>query len=133
MKSYQKLYQLKQIVKADAEVNKYQRLTRKLEYDPIYDKKLSAALELFKEVTAESKIRTYSRLLHIAYSLLKNKTYDQIECSVKPEKQLEDWEWKKIVDIMQYFKDEENKSIIPTEPFTTTTINYQVKKEETNE
>ena len=133
MKKYQKLYQLKQIVKADAEVNKFQRLTRKLEYDPIYDKKLSESLELYKKVTEESKIRIDSRLLHIAYSLLKGKTYDQIECSVKPERQLQDWEWKKIVDVMQFFKDEENITQIPTEPFPTTKINYLVKKEPVNE
>lgn len=135
MKKYQKLYQLKQIVKANQEYFKYYRLTAKAEHSKEYDEKLKANRELYLSLTKNFKMSLDSRLLHITYSLLKGKSYEQIENSVREQNQLKDYEWKQIVDMMNEYKDEENTCIIPTSPFPTTKINVsKIKKvEETNE
>lgn len=123
MKKYQKLYQLKQFVKANAEYSKYCRLTAKCDHDPSLDAKRE---EAFHKVAYGD-----SRILHIAYSLLKGKSYQQIENSVKEQNQLQEYEWKQIIDIMSKYKDEENTCIIPTQPFPTTKVN--VPKVKTSE
>lgn len=119
---FQKLYQLKQIVKALAELNKCYRLTNKEKYDPIYDVKLKEAGAEWLKVR-DSEITSDARLLHIAYSMLKGKTYFQAERSVRRQNQLNEWEWKAIVKIMEKYKDEENTNAIPTEPYPTTKVN----------
>ena len=126
MKKFQKLYQLKQIVKADAEYSKYCRLTNKLNHDPSLDEKL-------KEASANVIVVADSRLLHIVYSLLKGKSYQKIENSVREQNQLKEYEWKQIVDMMNKYKDEENTNVIPVPPFPTTKINVPKVKEITNE
>jgi len=130
MKKYQKLYQLKQIVKAKADVSKYYRLTRKIEHSIIFDEKYKSAklaLETLKTKTALPRVDL--RILHIAYSLLKGKKYSQIERSVKKQNELKEYQWKQIVDIMQLYKDEENTCIIPSNKFPETTVNMPKKKE----
>ena len=121
MKKFQKLYQLKQLVKLQSEYAKYNRLTRKAEYPQEFDVKLS---ELKTKVQESGFQRVYCRHSHIAYSLLKGKTYPQIENSVKVGNDLEAWEWEKIADLMTQYKDEENTVEIPVYPFPTTKINY---------
>lgn len=129
MKNYQKLYQLKQIVKALAELNKCYRLTNKEKYDPIYDvKEREASAEWLK--VRDSEISSDSRLLHIAYSMLKRKTYFQAERSVRHGNQLDEWEWKAIVQIMEKYKDEENTNVIPQPPYPTTKVNEPRQKVE---
>jgi hypothetical protein len=127
---YQKLYQLKQIVKALAELNKCYRLTNKEKYDPIYDVKEREASAEWLKVIKDTEISTDARLLHIAYSMLKGKTYFQAERSVRPENQLDLWEWKAIVKIMEKYKDEENTNVIPdiTNSFPQTKVNWKEEK-----
>jgi hypothetical protein len=129
MRQYQKLYQLKQIVKALAELNKCYRLTNKEKYDPIYDVKLKEAGAEWLKVR-DSEITSDSRLLHIAYTMLKGKTYFQAERSVRQQNQLSEWEWKAIVKIMEKYKDEENTNVIPQPPFPTTQVNEPRQKVE---
>ena len=130
---YQKLYQLKQIVKALAELHKCYRLTNKEKYDPIYDVKEKEALIEWNKVR-DSEITSDSRLLHIAYTMLKGKTYFQAERSVREQNQLSDWEWKAIVKIMEKYKDEENTNAIPQPPYPTTQVNEpKMKVEVTDE
>jgi len=62
--------------------------------------------------------------------MLKGKKYFQIERSVKKGNELSDYQWKKIVDIMTLFKDEENTNTIPTSPFPITQINEPKQKVE---
>ena len=132
MKKYQKLYQLKQIVKADQESSKYWRLTRKKVHPIELDAKRNQCYEHSKSLTKDIPItNVVGRRMHIAYSLLKGKTYPQVENSVKQENKLVDWQWKKIVEIISYFKDEENTCIIPSEPFPTTIVNTPRVKEVT--
>ena len=111
MKKFQKLYQLKQIVKNDS------------------------PLESIKEARRNLISGGGSRLLHIAYSLLKCKSYQQIENSVREQNQLKDYQWKQIIDIMSKYKDEENTCTIPSSPFPTTKVNLPKAKkvEATNE
>ena len=128
MKKYQKLYQLKQIVKAYQEWSKYARLTRKDKYPKEYDAKYSVAKSKYDELTKEFPVKlsmwdNTGRLLNVAYSLLNGKKYFQIECSVRKYNQIKDYEWKKIVGIMEAFKDEENTNEIPTSPFPITQVN----------
>lgn len=132
MKKYQKLYQLKQIVKANHEWSKYARLTRKAEYPKEYAEKLTIARTKFNELSKDiSVLRSWdSRLLNIAYTMLKGKKYFQIERSVRKGNELREYEWKKIVDIMAFFKDEENTVEIPTNPFPITQVNEPKKKVE---
>lgn len=129
MRKYQKLYQLKQLIKADSEVSKYYRLTRKLSYPDIYDKKLEDAKKIYYELK-DGTTSLDSRLLHIAYSLLRGKKYFQVERSVRQGNQLSDWEWKAIVKIMEFYKDEENTNEIPQIPFPITQVNEPKKKVE---
>ncbi len=129
MRNYQKLYQLKQIVKALAELNKCYRLTNKEKYDPIYDVKEKEAVAEWTKVR-DSEITSDARLLHIAYSMLKGKTYFQAERSVRHGNQLDEWEWKAIVKIMEKYKDEENTNVIPQPPFPTTKVNEPRQKVE---
>ena len=130
---YQKLYQLKQIIKASAELSKCWRLTNKEKYDPIYDVKEKEASEQWNKVR-DSEITSDSRLLHIAYTMLKGKTYFQAERSVRQQNQLSEWEWKAIVKIMEKYKDEENTNVIPQPPYPTTKVNEPRQKVEvTNE
>jgi len=139
MKKFQKLYQLKQLVKANAEWSRYARLTAKKKHNPEYDEKLIQAKNNFNtlkeqnlsSLTPSTGLFSDDRLVHIVYSLLKGKSYQQIENSVRQENQLQDYEWKKIIDIMKLYKDEENICIIPTSPFPTTKVNLpKVKKVE---
>ncbi len=126
---FQKLYQLKQIVKALAELNKCYRLTNKEKYDPIYDvKEKEASAEWLK--VRDSEITSDARLLHIAYSMLKGKTYFQAERSVRQQNKLSDWEWKAIVQIMEKYKDEENTNVIPQPPYPITKVNEPRQKVE---
>ena len=132
MKKYQKLYQLKQIVKAYQEYAKYSRLTRKQSSPIEYDKKYKEASGVFNDAIKDTPIR-YSgnaRLTSIAYTMLKGKKYSQIEHSVRKENELREYEWKNIVEIMKFFKDEENAVIIPESPFPTTKVNEPKKKVE---
>lgn len=139
MKKYQKLYQLKQIVKAYQEWSKYARLTRKQKYPPEYDAKYNAAKVHYDELTKEFPVKlsytwdNVGRILNVAYSLLKGKKYFQIERSVREFNQISDNEWKKIVAIMEAFKDEENRNDIPTSPFPITQVNQPKKVEASNE
>ena len=129
---YQKLYQLKQIVKALAELHKCNRLTNKEKYDPIYDEKEVEAWKAWNEIK-DTEITSDSRLLHIAYTLLKGKTYFQAERSVRKENQLAEWEWKAIVKIMEKYKDEENTNVIPQPPYPITKVNEPRQKVEVSE
>ena len=129
MKRFQKMYQLKQLIKADAEVSKYYRLTRKIEYPEIYDKKLEEAKKVYYELK-DATVSLDSRLLHIAYSLLRGKKYFQAERSVRKQNQLSEWQWKAIVKIMEFYKDEENTNEIPQSPFPITQVNEPKQKVE---
>jgi hypothetical protein len=132
MKKYQKLYQLKQIVKAYQEYAKYIRLTGKLEYPEEYDKKYDESAENWRNAIKDTPINFMidGRLLNVAYCLLKGKKYFQIERSVRQGNQLRDYEWKKITDIMNHFKDEENTNDIPKGPFPITQVNEPKQKVE---
>ena len=135
MKKYQKLYQLKQIVKLESESGKYYRLTRKLKHNPEYDVKRVEVNTKYSELIADSPIKfkyIESRFIHIAYSMLKGKKYSQVENSVKSENELIDHEWNKIVEIMKEYKDEENSVKIPSLPFPTTTVHVPKEKSRWN-
>lgn len=129
MKKYQKLYQLKQIVKAYQAYAKYVRLTRKCNYPIEYDELYRNSCSNFSSAIKDTPINftVDGRILNIAYCLLKGRTYFQIERSVKKEHILKDYQWKKIVDIMTFFKDEENTNVIPQSPFPITQVNEPKK------
>ena len=132
MKKFQKLYQLKQLVKAASEYHKYGRLTAKLEHSPEYDVLLRQSQAKCIELN-EHKIYMDNRIIHIAYALLKGKSYQRIETSVRKENQLQEYHWKKIIDIMEKYKDDENSVIIPESPFPVTYITEPKKMEVSNE
>jgi len=136
MRKYQKLYQLKQIIKKDQEYAKYCRLTRKEKHPKEYDERLKQIrLEFFDLVKDMPKFTRFvsddnRRIRNIAYSMLKGKKYFQVERSVRQGNEIADYEWKKIVEIMEAFKDEENTNEIPQSPFPITQVNEPKKKME---
>lgn len=117
MKKYksEKLNDLRSLIKIQAELRKYLRLTRKLEHDKSYDVKLN---EIRNEIYNNIKLQKLSyidlRFYYIAYGLLLGRKYEQIENKCKPEKELDNWKWTSINNIIEQYKevlDEKNVSI----------------------
>lgn len=100
----EKLNQLRDLIKINAELRKYKRLTRKLEHDKGYDIKLHSILQYLQS----NKLKQIDiRLYYIAYGILRGKQYLQIENHCKNENELSEWDWKKITDIIDAHTQEE--------------------------
>jgi len=97
MYKYIKIYEFKQIIKANSEYLKYVRLTRKL----------NAPASLIKKRNELRKLTTdpdWIRYQHIAYCLLRGKTYEQIE-KPRPEHALSNSNWKYINQLVEKYTD----------------------------
>jgi len=111
----EKLNKLKDLIKINASLRKYQRLTRKLKHDKLHDETLFEIKQLMK-LHKLPKLSSYNiRLHYIAYGLLRGKEYKQIETNCKQENELSAWDWKLINDIVDKHceekQDEKNVSL----------------------
>lgn len=102
-KKYKNIYELKQLIKLHAEMNKYMRLTRKKVHDEKYDILEKETWDKLKKQSEKYGIYyQYSRLYYIAYGLLKGKKYNVIEVP-RLDNSLTESGWKCIKHIMDTF------------------------------
>ena len=96
------MIELKERIKLNAEYRKYNRLAG---HKNASDEHKAKFTELREQLFTKSQYGYWSsnanyfsatRLYHIAYSMLKGRTYEQIENKVKPGNELTSYDWKDI-------------------------------------
>lgn len=93
-----KLLELKNRIKADSLYLKYCRLTRKQNPPEVF---ISARIEAKAHTVDPEHIRH----AHIAYCLLRGRSYEQIE-RPRAEHRLQDFDWKVIHKLIETYRDE---------------------------
>lgn len=101
-----KMIEMKERIKLNAEYIKYSKLVNHKHVDAKHIEKFNELQsKLFTEqpsgyMRPNDLYIEYRRLFHIAYSLLKGRTYEQIENKVHEHNKLSKYQWKYINDLV---------------------------------